>query len=256
MGEADMGLQIERWGDGGSRLVLVHGSMRAGLAAFSEQKALSDRYQVVVPYRRGYGNSPPIERVEVERDAQDVLELVGHGAHLVGTSMGGIISMVAAAARPQAIYSLMLIEPPAFPLACDLPAVAEVAKALKQHWADADPNDLPSFVEGFLRALKYELKIPQPLPPELATSIRNLTTELPWRCDVPVGAVADSAYPKSVVCGDWSDAFMAIGSRLASLIGAETRVFPGATHAVQQKVPEFNEYLADFLKRADGARSA
>ncbi len=245
-----MTLQVERRGEDGARLVLVHGSMRAGLAAFAEQQPLADRFRLVIPYRRGYGDSPPTSRVDVDADARDVLELIGDGAHLVGTSMGGIIAMIAAAARPQAIYSLLVIEPPAFPLALDVPAVAEVAADLEQHWASADPADLPEFVEGFLRALKYELKVPRPLPPELETSIRNLVTERPWRCEVPVSAIADSPYPKAVVFGDWSEAFIATGKRLATLIGAETRLFPGASHAVQQKVPEFNEYLGEFLARA------
>ncbi|MSR13295.1 MAG: alpha/beta hydrolase [Gammaproteobacteria bacterium] len=247
-----MPLHVERLGSRGPRLVLVHGSMRAGLAAFSEQAFLADRYQVFIPYRRGYGNNPPITKVDLEVDAQDVLELLGDGAHLVGTSMGGIVSMLAASARPQAVHSLTLIEPPAFPLAVDLPAVAEVANALKQHWASAAPGDLPAFVEGFLRALKYEMKLPSPLPPELTMSIRNLTTEEPWRCDVPIGAVAEGHYTKAVISGDWSEAFTAIADRLAHLIGGERRIIPGANHAVQQKVPEFNDYFVNFLERADG----
>jgi pimeloyl-ACP methyl ester carboxylesterase len=249
-----MTLQVEQRGTSGPRVVLVHGSLRAGLAAFSEQVFLADRYRVLIPYRRGYGDSPPTTRVDIDTDASDVLALVGDGAHLVGTSMGGIISMIAAARRPQAIHSLTVIEPPAFPLAMDLPAVAEVAQAMKQHWAGADAGDLPAFAEGFLRALKYELKLPSPLPAELAIAIRNLTTERPWRCDVPVGAIADTHYPKAVAYGDWSDAFSAIGARLANLIGAEQWRIPGATHAVQQKNPDFNDYLVEILKRADSWR--
>jgi pimeloyl-ACP methyl ester carboxylesterase len=225
--------------------------MRAGLAAFAEQQPLAENYRLVIPYRRGYGTSPAITRVDVTIDAQDVLELIGDGAHLVGTSMGAMVSMIAAAQRPSAILSLTLIEPPAFPLALDRPAVAEVAASMKRHWSSADPRDLPGFAEGFLRALKYDMKLPRPLPSELEVSIRNLTTEKPWRCDVPVGAIADAAFPKAVVCGDWSEAFMAITERLAKLIGAERKQIPGASHAVQQKVPEFNEYLADFLQRAE-----
>lgn len=66
--------------------------------------------------------------------------------------------------------------------------------------------------------------------------------------------MADGIYPKSVVYDDWSDAFMAIGDRLAGLIGGEKRLFPGASHAVQQKIPEFNVYLAEFIERAERKR--
>ncbi len=245
-----MTLITERWGSTGPRLVLVHGSMRAGAAAFAEQKVLADRYRLVVPYRRGYGDNAPIGRVDNELDARDVLQLMEGGAHLIGTSMGGIVAMLAAAQRPEAVHSLMVIEPPAFPLALDLPEVADVAHALKQHWTQANPTQLPEFATGFLAALKYSMALPTPLPRELEISIRNLTTERPWRCDVPVGAIADASYPKSVVCGDWSAAFGGIAARLARLIGADFRVIAGATHAVQFKNPEFNDYLTKFLAHA------
>lgn len=249
-----MALMTERWGESGPRVVLVHGSMRAGAAAFAEQKSFANRYRLVVPYRRGYGDNAPITRVDTELDAQDVLELMEDGAHLIGTSMGGIVAMIAAARRPEAVRSLMLIEPPAFPLALDVPEVANVAEAMKRHWAHADLSQLPEFATGFLAALKYSMPLPSPLPRELEISIRNLTTERPWRCDVPIGAIADSRYPKSVVCGDWSAAFAGIAKRLAGLAGAELRIVPGATHAVQFKNPEFNDYLTQFLLAAERPR--
>ena len=79
-----MNLQVDKWGSAGEKIVCVHGSLSAGEAAFSEQRPLADRWQLVVPYRRGYGDNPPIEQVDVNVDAEDVIELIG-GAHFHGT---------------------------------------------------------------------------------------------------------------------------------------------------------------------------
>jgi pimeloyl-ACP methyl ester carboxylesterase len=114
--------------------VLVHGSLNDGSVAFQAQAALAERWRLIVPNRRGYGKNPPIERVDVDADAQDIVELLGKGAHLVGTSMGGIVAGRAAALAPDWVLSLTLIEPPAFLNARDVPAVAETAAALKRHW--------------------------------------------------------------------------------------------------------------------------
>ena len=77
-----MGFSVERWGNGRERIVLVHGSLGVGAAAFSEQKPLADRFTIDVVTRRGYGDTAPISRVDVAQDARDVVEVLAEGAHL------------------------------------------------------------------------------------------------------------------------------------------------------------------------------
>lgn len=246
-----MELVIERWGTRGGKVVCVHGSLSAGAAAFAEQKTLADRWQLIVPYRRGYGDNPRVDRVNNELDAADVVEMLGEGAHLVGTSMGGVVSLIAAGLKPQAVKSLTLIEPPAFGAALDIPDVRDVAAALKKHYSRASPADLPAFCAGFLTALGLNMTLPTPHPPHLQRAMSNLTTERPWRCDVPTGAVADAPFPKLVVSGGWSPAFEQIADRLAALLSADRRLFPGTGHAVQRCGAPFNELLAEFLQKAE-----
>lgn len=50
-------------------------------------------------------------------DAQDVVALLGDGAHLVGHSYGGVVAMLAAGRCPQTVRSLTLIEPAAYRVA-------------------------------------------------------------------------------------------------------------------------------------------
>ncbi len=246
-----MNLQVDKWGSAGEKIVCVHGSLSAGEAAFSEQRPLADRWQLVVPYRRGYGDNPPIEQVDVNVDAEDVIELIGESAHLVGTSMGGIVSMLAAARVPESIRSLTLIEPPAFPLARDIPEVRSVADALRAFYSQPPKDDLEAFCDGFLEALGLDMKLPTPYPAPLERAVENVTTERPWRLDVPIGTLADAQFPKLVVSGNWSRAFSGIADRLAALLSAERKVFAGAPHAVQKIGDEFNALLVDFLKRAE-----
>jgi pimeloyl-ACP methyl ester carboxylesterase len=179
-----MEIEVTRLGDRGPAIVLVHGSLSDGSIAFQAQAPLAKRWRLLVPNRRGYGGNPPIERVDVDKDAGDVVGLLGAGAHLVGTSMGGIVAARAARA-PERTLSLTLIEPPAFLNAGDVPAVGETAHALRRYWEVAEKSDPAKFVPGFLEALGIQMALPSPLPPQMLTAARNLMTETPWNASVP-----------------------------------------------------------------------
>ena len=245
-----MGYAVKRWGSGPERLVLVHGSLSVGTGAFSEQEALARHFTIDVVTRRGYDDTPATGGVDIVRDAHDVVEVLGDGAHLVGTSMGGVVSMNAAGLRPDLVHSLTVIEPPAFALAADMPDVRRVSRAMEAHWAEADPADLHGFVTGFVAALEMKMVLPDPLPPALETAARNLVTERPWRVDVPVGAIADAPFPKLVVTGGWSGAFDAIARRLADLFDTELHTLTGAGHGVQKLGAPFNSLLARHIEAA------
>lgn len=238
---------VERWGSRGERVVMVHGSLSTGSNAFREQRSLARDFTIDVVTRRGYGNTLPIDAVDVARDARDVVEVLGEGAHLVGTSMGGVVAMNAAGLRPDLVRSLTVIEPPAFALATDLPDVRRVSDAMQAHWARADSTDLRSFAIGFVRALEADIAIPDPLSEALAVSVRNLVTEKPWKVDVPVGAIAGAEFPKLVVTGGWSKAFDGIANRLAVLLKTDLHVLTGAGHGVQNVGNPFNELLTKHI---------
>src|SRR3546814_18589365 len=91
--------------------------------------------------------------------------------------------MNAAGLRPDLVHSHTVIEPPAFALANDIPAVRRVSSAMEAHWASADPADLHGFVIGFVAALEMTMELPDPLPPPLESAARNLVTERPWRSE-------------------------------------------------------------------------
>ncbi|MEU6264889.1 alpha/beta fold hydrolase [Saccharopolyspora shandongensis] len=248
-------LAVEQWGESGPRTVMVHGSLSSAAAAFSEQRVLADRFRIIAPYRRGYHPSPRTDRIDPDRDAAEIAELLGDGAHLLGTSMGGVVAMRAAAIAPEKVWSLTVIEPPALPNGAGRPAADRLSTALRRHWAEADSGDPESFVAGFLEVLNIDLQLPTPLPPPLLEAARNLTTERPWETGVPAEALAQAPFPKLVVTGGGTPGFEDVADALAEVMGAKRVLFDGSPHAVQRIGQRFNDELLAHLN-ATGALSA
>lgn len=243
------GLAAERWGKSGPPIVMVHGSLSSAATAFGEQKVLADRFRIIAPYRRGYQPSPPTARIDPDRDAADVAELLGDGAHLLGTSMGGVVAMRAAALAPDKVWSLTVVEPPALPNGSGRPAAARLAVALRDYWAATADSDPATFVAGFLRVLNVDLPLPSPLPPPLLEAARNLMTERPWETGVPVETLARTSFPKLVVTGGGTPGFEDVADALADGLSAKRVLFPGSPHAVQRIGQRFNE---EFLAHLAG----
>ena len=108
---AEGDLFVETWG-AGAPVVLVHGSLATGAEEWEAQRPLADQgHRLLVLDRRGYGRSPAVEGEDFLRDGDDIAEVMGDGAHLVGHSYGGLGALFAAARRPQATRSLTLLEP-------------------------------------------------------------------------------------------------------------------------------------------------
>jgi pimeloyl-ACP methyl ester carboxylesterase len=231
------------------RLVFVHGSVVGGAGTWRAQRPLAERFELVVLERPGFPPNPPVERVDFEADAVWLEELLREGDHLVGHSYGGVICLLAAA-RPEALASLTVVEPPATQVALDVPAVREFAKGGARLWAEGPQDDPDAFLRLFLDAVGSAYDPPSPLPPELEQTARMLMRERgPWEAEIPLTALAATAFPKLVVSGAHHAAFDAICDRLEQKLSAERAVFPGYGHAAQRH-PDFNATLVDFVHRA------
>jgi pimeloyl-ACP methyl ester carboxylesterase len=236
------------------RLVFVHGSLVRGAATWRVQQPLAERFELVVLERPGFAPGEPVRRVDFEADAAWVAEQLEPGDHLVGHSYGGVICLLTASQRPEALRSLTVIEPPATRVALDVPAVAEFAEGGARLWAEGPPDDPEKFMRTFLAAVGSAYDPPSPLPPELEQGARLLMNERgPWEAEIPLAALAAGAFPKLVVSGGHHPAFDAICDRLERELSAERSVLPGVGHTVQRH-PGFNAALADFVERA--ARAA
>jgi len=234
------------------RIVFVHGSVVGGGPTWSTQLPLAERFELVVLDRPGFPPNPPVERVDFDTHASLLCEEIRVGDNLVGHSYGGVITLLAASRCPDAIRSLTVVEPPATRVALGDPVVDRFAADAVEWWANGPREDPEAFLRGFLLAVGSDSEPPSPLPPELEQGVRALIAERgPWEAEIPLAALAGSAFPKLVVSGAHHPAFDAICDVLETELHAERAVLPGYGHSVQRH-PDFNDVLADFVGRASG----
>lgn len=245
------GLAVERRGSG-PPVVLVHGSMTGGSDTWLQQRPLAQRWELLIVDRPGYGATPMVEREDFEVDAGLLADFLPEaGAHVVGHSYGGVVSLLAAARRPERVRSLTVIEPPAFAVAAGEPAVDAFVETLTEHWARG-PREPAAFLQRFLQLVGSSLRLPDPLPPTLERGARVLLVERgPWEAEIPLDALARAPFPKLVVSGGHSRAFDAVCDVLEVRLAAERAVIEGFGHSAQRSGAEFNDRLEDFLRRAE-----
>ena len=253
-------LHVERWGEDGRRVLLVDGSAMGGAANWAEQRPLAERWRLVVLDRRGHFPNPPAAREDFEADAGDVAELLGHGGegmHLVGSAYGGVVALLAAAQRPQAVRSLTVIEPPAMAVAMEDPAVFKFAADMQRYWSEG-PREPEAFLRGFLERVGSPAALPSPLPPPIDQNARLLMAERdPAEARIPLAVLRRAPFPKLVVSGAHSPVFDRICDALQAGLWAERAVIPGAGHSAQHVGEAFNARLEQFLNDAERrARSA
>jgi pimeloyl-ACP methyl ester carboxylesterase len=225
----------------GPRLVLLHGSTRPGWMTWGAQKALADRFTLVVPIRSGYPPNPPLERIDFEDQADELLGVLEPGDHLVAHSYGAVVSLLAA---PRAtLASLTVAEPPAFGVARGNKAVEEFLA----RFAEGVPTDPRGYLEFFAPLVGSDVQIPDPLPPLLEASAGAAVAERsPHEAAIPLDELAATTFPKLVVSGGHSAAFDAVCDVLEQRLGAQRAVLPGAGHSIPRLGEPFNELVAAF----------
>ena len=246
----------------GRPAIFVHGSFGWGVDTFPEQRTLADLVEVVLIDRRGFGESRdnhsdgwPAD----QRDLLDVLTSMGP-AHLVGQSYGAVVTLLAAAARPELVLSLVTIEPPIFTLATDDHDSRRIAEAAADVYAHAPGMKVDEFVAAFGAAV-FGRK-PEATRDRTATwtdmdwAAADATRRERWPGDAPVdwSRLRDARFPKLSVGGGWPTgsgyplrvgrAFRAVVERVAERTGGEVVVFHRSTHNPQmEQSAEFNELL-------------
>jgi len=219
-----------------------------GDATWSAQRPLADRFELVIPNRRGFPPGPEVESVDFEDEAAWLGQFVEPGTHLVGHSYGGVISLLAAVPYADRLRSLTVIEPPCFGVAAgDLRVDAYIERS-ERIWTER-----PDEGEGFLRS--FLEGVGAPVPPgrfsdALLQGARTLAVErYPWTAQIPLAEVRATPFRKLVVSGAHSEAFDVVCDVLEQELGAERAVLPGAGHSVQRLGEPFNELLAAFIEQ-------
>jgi pimeloyl-ACP methyl ester carboxylesterase len=241
-------------GEGNGRAVLVHGSVSGAEATWSRQRPLGARFRVVAPDRRGYGLSPPTPREDFDVDAIDVEALLGDGAHLAGHSYGGVVALLAAARRPEAVRSLCLLEPPAYAVARGHPAVEWMVADQATLFAAGPEMSDEDFLAGFIASVGGDPgRVPRPLTPLLAQHTGLLRRfRPPWEARPDLPALARAGFPVLVVSGGHHPGFDAVCDALAEGLGGERRTVAGAQHNIPRMGEELNRLLEALWAGAEG----
>jgi pimeloyl-ACP methyl ester carboxylesterase len=241
-------LDVLRVGNG-PPVLFVHGSVVGAERTWRRQLDLADRWSLILPNRPGFAGSPPLKRGDFEAEAPLFAELLGDGAHLVGHSYGAVIALLAAALRPEAVWSLTVSEPGALRVAAGHPAVDEMLANGEILYSD--PGSIPT--ETFLRLFRSGAgsshETPEELPHWLARGVALLKSERPpWEAEIPLERLAEARFPKLVISGGHSPAFDAVCDSLAEAIGAERAAISGRGHTIPGTGAPYNELLERFLR--------
>lgn len=250
----------------GEPLLMVHGLGADTRGWIMQKRALGSRYRLVMVDNRGVGRSGrpegPYDLEVMANDAIAALDHAGYGsAHVIGASMGGIISQVIGVRHPERVRSLTL--------ACTACRHFTWRRELLGQWADqAQAFGMREFVR---RNLKWMVG-----PRSLQRTWPAMAVLGPLAFNVPVASfvaqiqailsiedtlraeLADVVAPTLVLCGS-QDVLTTQGDseEIASLIpGAELAVVRGGAHLFMvEQAGAFNRTVGDFLdKVTDPAR--
>jgi pimeloyl-ACP methyl ester carboxylesterase len=231
----------------GPEVLLVHGGASPA-TTWSGLEHLSERFTLEFVYRRGFQPSPPPPggRQDFELDAADICELLDGRPHLIGHSYGGVAAAIAATQRPGQVRSLTLLEPALF-LPPDDPEVERFRRMGDEFLARGMQTE-PATLRAFLRI--SGAPVPDndgPLPEEVVRSVRRAQGgRPPSEAHPPLEVVRHADIPSLVASGGHHPAVERMCDAVASALGAQRVMAPGAGHFVAA-APGFAHQLEQFL---------
>ena len=242
---------------GGPPVVLVHGSIVGPDRTFRAQEPLASQWGLRMPFRPGFGASPALRRGDFEPEAPLIAELLGEGAHLVGHSYGGVVALLAAALRPEAVWSLTVSEPGAFGIGRGTTLIDELIANGDELYRRREEIGPVNFLKFFREGVDSAHETPDELPDWLARGVDHVMSERPsWEAVIPLDVLAAASFPKLVISGDHSPAFELLCDMLATGIGARREVIRGRGHTIPTAGAPYNDLLHDFFIAAGNGTAA
>ena len=230
---------------------------------FGHQRSLGKDRRLLLMDRRGHGDSPDLEGrygTDYDVDADDIIGLLGDGAHLVGHAYGAVAAMIAAAARPDLVRSLCVIQPGSMRVAEDDPVVAELLTRNRAASGSLPPDMTP---EDFLRMATEQVGMPpmERTPRRLRVAETSMRERPCWDAPIPLEPIRDASWPVLVIVGDWAGApeeylrlagepLLVAAHTFAEKVGGSVLEVPGFYPQTQQ--PErVNDALLHLWAEAD-----
>ena len=253
-------LDVERVGSGPT-VILVHGSIVGARQTWRKQRPLAASWTLVMPNRPGFGDSPPLERGDFELEAELIAEMLGEGewrgAHLIGHSYGAVIALLAAAARPACVRSLIISEPGLLSLAAGDPVADAMVEGGEQMYRIGPDLPPAEFLRLFRSGVHSTHETPETLPPELERGVMLSARERPpWHADVRFERLATASFPKLVISGGHSPVFETVCDIVAERIGGRRSCLTGRGHTIPAIGEPYNQIVHDFLAEAEAEAEA
>ena len=269
---AKLPIHVERVGTAGPRVLFVHGGVQGGIgggpATFVRQKTLSENgWRVEIVDRPGFGKSPSRGVDDVEAAVPWIADLIGVGAHVIGHSWGGAASLMAAARRPEAVHSLILVEPALQILAVTDPRIqtdpdlADTVFEMMAEWVKAEtPGD---FARNFLNTmgqgaahLQREGGFDDALLTKVGCAMLQGRMPSPMAIRQAAETVAAARIPVLLISGDWSPSIQAVGEVGARATGGRHVIMPSPNHFPQLENPDvFNGIVEAFMREHEPAQA-
>lgn len=262
--------RVHAWvGGEGPPVLLIHGFGGDGLWTWRGQmEALAERHTVIVPDLVWFGRSSSAAPPSLDAQVEAMIGLLdGLGlerADVVGISYGGFVTLELAAAAPERVARVVVVDSPGpFFDAEDQQAMLARfgVQSAEQLFVPADPEALRALLDlayvdppwvprGVLSRMHETMFAPY------ATAHRALLADLVGR-RAEEHALALTA-PSLVVWGEQDRVFPAeVGLELAEALGAELVLLPGTAHAPNVENPDaFNAAILGFLSNGAEAGSS
>jgi len=238
-------------GGSGDPLVFVHGfGTEAAINWHAQLPAARRRYRVIAPDLPGFGASPAIaddHSIAVQVAClRDLLDGLGHArVRLVGHSMGGWISLAFAAAYPERVERLMLVDAAGLRFDPDL----SFRSAL-----------LPESIDDVRRLIAANFRRPPRLPRFVLRDVMRVCQRASHRTHILERLVYGDEFldtqlaritaPTLLVWGRCDTLTpLALGERLAAdIANAELVVFDDCAHSPNvEQSRRFNRVMLEFL---------
>ena len=258
------------WGSAGPEVLLVHGGVQGGLGGgprtFDKQQALADHgWQVRRVDRPGFGSSPSRGPDDMQEDAVWIADRLTPGVSLIGHSWGGAEALLAAARRPNAIRSLVLVEPALELLASTDPSFvadpivrAATMKRFAGWMASRTPAEYGQAFRDSLGATASDPTTTSATPEERQAAatrvgcafLRSKMAPIPVMQQA-VATIVEAGIPVLVISGGWSRSFDLTSEIVARQLHGRHVIVASPNHFVQQEnAPEFNKVVAAFMASA------
>ena len=240
----------------GDCAVLIHGHPFDRTLWEPQLAALRDGFRVLAPDLRGFGQSPvtagTVTMRQYAADLEGLLDDLGIGrAAIIGLSMGGLVTMELAAARPERYWAIGLVATTAEP-------VTPHERVTRRQRADAVERDGMGVLVDYMHTGLYGPACPPAIrdrvdammaaasPAGAAAALRGRADRPDYRpvlarLDIPALVCAGSADP-------WSNREVT-AEMIACLKRPEVLMIDGAGHLPNLEAErEFNDALRLFLR--------